>query len=86
MSLLDNMERFIRDAPVEAKIKLLGSIFPEKIEFDGKNYRTNGYNKVLDLIYQQTNELREPQKKIGERIDSFSNSVPRAEIEGIKQY
>ena len=81
MSLLDNMERFIRDAPVEAKIKLLGSIFPEKIEFDGENYRTTGYNKVLDLIYQHTNELREPQKKIGERNDSFSNSVPRAGIE-----
>ena len=81
ISLLDNMERFIRDAPVEAKIKLLGSIFPEKIEFDGKNYRTNGYNKVLDLIYQQTNELREPKKENEERFDSFPASVPRAGVE-----
>ena len=81
ISLLDNMEHFIRDAPVETKIKLLGSIFTEKIEFDGENYRTKGYNKVLDLIYQQTNELREPPKKIGERNDSFSNSVPRAGVE-----
>ena len=81
ISLLDNMERFIRDAPVETKIKLLGSIFPEKIEFDGKNYRTNGYNKVLDLIYQQTNELREPKKENEERFDSFPASVPRAGVE-----
>ena len=36
ISLLDNMEGFFRDAPVKVKIKLLGSIFPEKIEFDGK--------------------------------------------------
>ena len=81
ISLLDNMERFIRDAPVEAKIKLLGSIFPKKIEFDGIKYRTNEYNKVLDLIYQQTNELREPKKENEERFDSFPASVPRAGVE-----
>ena len=81
ISLLDNMERYIRDAPVETKIKLLGSIFPQKIEFDGKNYRTTGYNKVLDLIYQQTKELREPKKVSGERFDSFPASVPRAGVE-----
>ena len=81
ISLLDNMEGFFRDAPVKVKIKLLGSIFSEKIEFDGKNYRTNGYNKVLDLIYQQTKELREPKKVDGERFSSFPASVPRAGVE-----
>ena len=84
ISLLDNMEGFFRDAPVKVKIKLLGSIFPEKIEFDGKNYRTNGYNKVLDLIYQQTKELREPKKVDGERFSSFPASVPRAAFENTK--
>ena len=81
ISLLDNMEGFFRDAPVKVKIKLLGSIFPKKIEFDGNNYRTNGYNKVLDLIYQQTKELREPKKVDGERFSSFPASVPRADTE-----
>ena len=33
-------------------------MFPEKIEFDGKKYRTKNYNKVLDFIYQQTNKLQ----------------------------
>ena len=56
---------------------ILGSMFPEKIEFDGEKYRTNSYNKVLDLIYQQTNELRGDEKEKGERQKSFSNSVPR---------
>ena len=50
--------KYIRDAPIEVKLKLIGSIFDGKIEFDGKSYRTNSYNKVLDLIYVQTNELR----------------------------
>lgn len=54
----------MKEAYVEVKIKLIGSMFSEKIEFDGKNYRTKNYNKVLDLIYQQTNELRGNNKKI----------------------
>ena len=81
ISLLDNMEGFFRNAPVKVKIKLLGSIFPEKIEFDGKNYRTNGYNKVLDLIYQQTNELQSPKKVLGRRFESSPQLVPRAGVE-----
>lgn len=48
----------IKEAPLEVKIQLLGSMFPRKIEFDGKSYRTNNYNKVLDIIYQGCNELR----------------------------
>lgn len=51
-------------------------MFPEKIEFDGIKYRTKSYNKVLDLIFQQTNELRGDKKEKGERFSSFSNSVP----------
>ena len=56
-------------------------MFPEKIEFDGKTYRTNSYNKVLDLIYQQTNELRGVEKKSGESFSTFSASVPRPAFE-----
>ena len=63
-------------APVEVKIKLIGSIFSEKIEFDGKNYRTNSYNQVLDLIYQQTKELQGCKKKKLDTSCEVSNSVP----------
>ena len=74
------MEGFFRDAPVKVKIKLLGSMFPEKIEFDGKNYRTNAYNKVLDLIFRETNKLRGNKNKIEKSLDTFPDSVPRADI------
>ena len=46
-------------------------MFPEKIEFDGKKYRTKSYNKVLDLIYQQTNELRGDKKRKRRKIFVF---------------
>ena len=58
INLIDNIDRFFQYAPAEAKIKALSSIFPEKIEFDGNNFRTVSMNSVLSLIYQQTNELR----------------------------
>ena len=81
ISLLANLEHVFREAPVDQKVKLLGSMFPEKIEFDGNNYRTTGYNKVLDLIYQQTKQLQEPKKVLGRRFEPSPQSVPRAGVE-----
>ena len=81
ISLLDNMEGFFRDAPVETKIKLLGSIFPEKIEFDRKNYRTTGYNKVLDLIFREANKLQGNKNVKSGLSEENPDSVPRAGVE-----
>ena len=81
MSLINNIDKYIRDAPVALKIKLLGSMFYEKIEFDGKNYRTTNYNQVLDLIYQQTNKLRGGQNEKGESFSTLSHSEPRIGLE-----
>ena len=77
ISLINNMVMYIRDAPFEVKIKLIGSIFPEKVQFDGKRYRTESLNKVLELIYTETNELRgrKAQKKT-DVLPSVSFSAP----------
>ncbi|MBQ5815111.1 MAG: hypothetical protein IIW30_03950, partial [Flavobacteriales bacterium] len=72
---------FFEYAPADAKIRALSSIFSEKIEFDGKNFRTQNLNTVLGLIYQQTNELRNNKKEKGESFSTFPNSVPRAGVE-----
>ena len=81
INLINNIDSCMRDASAGVKTKLISSMFPEKIEFDGKTYRTNSYNKVLDLIYQQTNKLRGVEKKNGESISTFSASVPRPGVE-----
>ena len=51
-------------------------MFPEKFEFDGETYRTNSYNKVLDIIYQQTNELRGQKKRDSSDFSEKSLQVP----------
>lgn len=84
INLIDNIDRFFQYAPAEAKIKALSSIFPEKIEFDGNNFRTVSMNSVLSLIYQQTNELRGLKNKSEESFSTFPASVPRPAFEIIK--
>ena len=81
IDLIDRMDYYIKEGKVEVKCKLLSSMFPEKVVFDGNSYRTNSYNSVLDLIYKQTNELRGAKIKSGESFSTFSASVPRAGIE-----
>ena len=81
INLISNLKALVLEGATTTKIMVLGSIFPEKIEFDGNKYRTKNYNKVLDLIYQETKVLRgEQNKKKGESCDS-PTSVPRAGVE-----
>lgn len=81
IELINRLDYYISEGKVEVKCKLLSSMFPKKVVFDGNSYRTNSYNSVLDLIYKQTNELRGIEIKKGESFSTFSSSVPRAGIE-----
>lgn len=78
IGLINNMDTYIKDEKIEVKMKLISSMFPEKFVFDGKSYRTNSYNSVLDLIHQQTNELRGKEKGENSKFLNFPASVPRA--------
>ena len=56
-------------------------MFPEKIEFDGKNYRTKSYNKMLDIIYQETKQLQGRKKKKSPKNTGDFGRVPKAGLE-----
>ena len=81
MNIIANLRNFMLDAPVKTKCKILSSMFPGKIEFDGEKYRTQSYNQVLDLIFQETNKLRGYGEKESENSKANSHSVPRPRIE-----
>ncbi|MCD8166155.1 MAG: hypothetical protein LUE93_08525 [Bacteroides sp.] len=38
ISLINNMDTYIREKKIEVKIKLISSMFPKKNIFDGKSY------------------------------------------------
>ena len=81
ISLINNMDSHIRDGALDIKRELIGVMFPEKFDFDGKSYRTNTYNKVLDLIYLQTNELRGQKKRDSSDFSEKSLQVPPQGLE-----
>ena len=81
INLISNLGTFFQSAPCEVRIKLLGSMFPEKIEFDGKNYRTKSYNKMLDIIYQETKQLQGHKKKKSPKNTGDFGRVSKAGLE-----
>ena len=81
VNIIANLRTFMIDAPVKTKCKILSSMFPQKIEFDGEKYRTQSYNQVLDLIFQETNKLRGYGENKSEKPKAVSHSVPRPRIE-----
>ena len=40
VNIIANLGLFMKNAPVNTKCKILSSMFPQKIEFDGEKYRT----------------------------------------------
>jgi site-specific DNA recombinase len=49
LEVISGLREFYSDADANSKIKLLGSIFPEMIEFDGKKCRTTKINEAISL-------------------------------------
>ena len=54
---------------------------PGENEFDGKNFRTSDYNKMLDVIYKETKHLRGKKKPESSKNSKDSGEVPGAGLE-----
>ena len=67
--------------PVDIKQKIFVSIFPEKLVFDTKKYRTTKTNEVISVITRKDNGFgRDGKAKVGKNADQ-SISAPRAGLE-----
>ena len=69
IDLLGNIKKHYQRSGVEEKQQLLGSIFPEKIKFDGKQCRTGRINEVVSRILLIDNKLK------GEKKGQFSKKM-----------
>ena len=80
ITLIANIEKHLKDAPTDVKMRLIRSMFPEKMTYDGNSHRTGKVNSMLDVIVQQTRELRcGKKKKATESFDSIA-LVPLTEL------
>ena len=78
---LSRLDSLYNDGDAFVKKQVLGSIYREKLRFDGKEYRTPKLNEAAELIYQINKTLRH--KKNGKDCKPLhlSRSVLRAGIE-----
>tara|TARA_B100000902_G_C27157594_1_gene837009 strand:- start:144 stop:509 length:366 start_codon:yes stop_codon:yes gene_type:complete len=66
IKLISNLANFYKKIDFELKHKLIGSIFNENFIFDGKKYRTNKNNKLVEPTFLKVNELKKLKiKKVG---------------------
>lgn len=83
IGVLTKLDVIYINSDVEVKRKLVGSIFSEKICFDGTKCRTASTNEVISLIYMINNELCET-KNGKEKPENFlSRLVERTGIEPV---
>ena len=80
ITLIANIEKHLKEAPTDVKMRLIRSMFPEKLAYDGNSHRTGKVNSMLDVIVQQTRELRSGKKK--KATESFNSIalVPLTEL------
>ena len=76
-----NIQRHYKNANITDKRKLIGSMYPEKLCFDGKGHRTPNLNGALSLILQINKELKGIKK--GEKL-SLNNLSPQVARRGIE--
>jgi site-specific DNA recombinase len=84
-ALLYNLDGYYNEATIEDKHKILGSIFLEKLIFDGTNYRTLRTNKVLELLTSNINNLGKLKRKKVAKSDDLSLGASRRGIEPLLQ-
>ena len=70
--LLKDLSKYYKKASVEVKQKIVGSIFPKKLIYQEKNYRTAQVNQALALICGNINDFGEIKQKRTTKIDSPS--------------
>lgn len=81
LDIAQNISNLYIQGEIEVKRTLIGSIFPEKLEFDGTRYRTARINSIFGYIFQKNNELYKNKNRKSEHFSCFSCVVPSAGIE-----
>ncbi len=83
VSTLSHLDSIYTEAAVTKKREIIGSIYPEKLCFDGLQYRTTRINEAVQLIYDTTNELGAIKNRKSSDFSHLSGRVERTGIEPV---
>ena len=78
LSFFADLPNYYQNASFLTKGKILGSIFPKPLIFDGNKYRTKKMNEVFELIASVDNGFK--RKQLG-KISKLSNYAPESGLE-----
>lgn len=62
VDVLLNLDLLYQNGKVALKREIIGSIFPEKLSFDGEQHRTTRINEAVSIIYQISSDLESKKK------------------------
>src|SRR5690606_12749479 len=80
-----NIPKPYREGGISTKRAVIGSIFPEKLEFDGKTYRTARMNVIANHIFQTNSGLPQNKNRKSDNIFHLSCLVAPTGIEPISK-
>ena len=81
ISKLSSLDELYEKADNKEKREIIGSIYPEKLVFDGFHYRTARLNEAVELIYKLGNGFSENENGQTESNFDLSTLVPRTRFE-----
>ena len=76
-----NLDKYYDSKNTEVKQKIIGSVFPEKLNFKDKQYRTTKLNQAVEILCKTDKGLG--QKKGGKKTELSVSSL-RVESEGFE--
>lgn len=77
---ITNLGKLYKEGGIKTKRDIIGSIFPEKLEFDGNEYRTARMNVIAYRIFQINNELAENKNRKNDCKNHFSCLVAKTGV------
>ena len=86
VTTLSCLDELYEKADNKAKREIIGSIYPEKLTFDGFHYRTTRLNEAVELIYSMGKGCSEKESGQTESNFDLSSLVPTKGIEPSRPY
>lgn len=73
---LENIGSLYKEGHIQTKRAIIGSIFTEKLEFDGSNYRTTRMNSVSGYILLINRKLCEKENRKNDHLITYPVLYP----------
>lgn len=78
---LTNLVSLYQNGDISLKREIIGSMYPEKLTFDGSQHRTTRLNEAIALIYQISNNLEGKKGRANYDFSCLPSEAPDAGLE-----